>query len=158
MRQQSKRQPGSAALAPEQGTNRWIVVAISVFLAALVWIVFGQTLKHDFVNYDDLDYVTRNAQVSRGVTFEGLLWAFTHFHSSNWHPITWISHMIDCQFYGLDPWGHHLTNVLVHMASAILLFLLLRQMTGATWRSAFVAALFAIHPLRVESVAWVSER
>jgi len=145
---------------PRSNANpeRWIVVAISLVLVALVWIVFGQTLHHDFVNYDDLEYVTKNAQVARGLTLEGIGWAFTHFHSSNWHPLTWLSHMLDCQLYGLNPWGHHLTNVLLHTANAILLFLVLRQMTESLWPSAFVAALFAIHPLRVESVAWVSER
>ena len=146
------------AAIPDSPRSRWPVIAISILLVALVWVVFGQTLHHDFVNYDDLDYVTKNAQISRGLTGDGVIWAFTHFHSANWHPLTWISHMVDCQIYGLDPWGHHLTNVLVHAANAVLLFVVLRQMTGATWRSAFVAALFAIHPLRVESVAWVSER
>ena len=140
------------------GASRWIVVAICILLAALVGIVFGQTLDHDFVNYDDMEYVTKNAQVSRGLSLEGIGWAFTHFHSANWHPLTWISHMIDCQLYGLNPWGHHLTNVLLHAVNAILLFLALRQLTAKLWPSAFVAALFAIHPLRVESVAWVSER
>jgi tetratricopeptide (TPR) repeat protein len=139
-------------------SDRWLLLGICVALAAITWLVFGQTLRHDFVNYDDRDYVTKNAQVSRGVTLEGIVWAFTRVHSSNWHPLTWISHMLDCQFYGLNPWGHHLTNVLLHAANAILLFLLLRQMTGTMWRSAFVAAVFAIHPLRVESVAWVAER
>lgn len=148
----------ATAVASEPQTKSWILVAIPVFLAALVWIVFGQTLKHDFVNYDDLDYVTKNAQVSRGLSLEGFVWAFTHFHSANWHPITWLSHMVDCQIYGLDPWGHHFTGVIIHAANAILLFFLLRQMTGTIWRSVLVAALFAIHPLRVESVAWVSER
>ena len=150
--------PSDPAAAHAKGTARWIPVAISVFLAALVWIVFGQTWNHDFVNYDDLDYVTKNAQVSRGVTLEGIVWAFTHFHSSNWHPLTWISHMIDCQFYGLNAGGHHVTNLLIHAANAILLFFLLRRMTASLWPSAVAAALFAIHPLRVESVAWVSER
>src|SRR5437762_2057988 len=138
--------------------DRWIVLTISAVLVALVWIVFGQTLHHDFVDYDDLDYVTKNAQVARGLSWDGILWAFTHFHSSNWHPLTWISHMIDCQLYGLDPWGHHFTNVLWHTANAVLLFLFFRQLTGTLWPSAFIAALFAIHPLRAESVAWVSER
>jgi tetratricopeptide (TPR) repeat protein len=92
------------------------------------------------------------------VTVEGIAWAFTQTHAANWHPVTWISHMLDCQFYGLNPRGHHLTNVLLHIATTILLFLVLRQMTGSLWRSAFVAAVFAIHPLRVESVAWVAER
>jgi hypothetical protein len=95
--------------------------------------------------------------VARGLTLKGIVWAFS-FHAFNWHPLTWLSHMLDCQLYGLHPWGHHLTNVLLHTATVIALFLLLRQMTGALWRSAFVAAVFAIHPLRVESVAWVAER
>ena len=123
-----------------------------------LWLVFGQTLRHEFVNYDDNDYVYENPEVARGLTLKGIVWAFTHVHSANWHPLTWISHMLDCQFYGLNPGGHHLTNVLLHTATAILLFLVLRRMTGVLWRSAFVAAVFAIHPLRVESVAWVAER
>ena len=139
-------------------SDRRLLIAICAALVAITWLVYGQTLHHDFVNYDDEDYVTTNAQVSRGVTLEGIVWAFTHFHSANWHPLTWISHMVDCQFYGLNPGGHHLTNLVLHAANAILLFFLLRQMTGSFWRSAFVAALFAVHPLRVESVAWISER
>jgi protein O-mannosyl-transferase len=135
-----------------------MVPGVCIFLAAIIWLVFGQTLHHDFVNYDDADYVFKNAQVARGLTLEGIVWAFTHVHSANWHPLTWISHMLDCQFYGLNPGWHHLTNVLLHTATAILLFLVLRQMTGTFWQSAFVAAVFAIHPLRVESVAWVAER
>lgn len=138
--------------------ERWPLIGVCVLLAVAVWLIYGQTLHHDFVNYDDEDYVTTNAQVARGVTLGGIVWAFTSVHSANWHPLTWISHMVDCQLYGLNPLGHHLTNLLIQTANAILLFLLLRQMTGAFWRSAFVAALFAVHPLRVESVAWVSER
>ena len=142
----------------------WWLIGVCVFLALAVWIIYGQTLDHQFVNYDDEDYVTMNAQVSRGLTLEGIVWAFTHVHSANWHPLTWISHMVDCQLYGLNPGGHHFTNLFLHAVNAILLFFLLRQMTGGPsrtgsfWRSAVVAALFAIHPLRVESVAWVSER
>ncbi|PZR73182.1 MAG: hypothetical protein DLM73_11325 [Chthoniobacterales bacterium] len=144
---------------PPTGLNeRWIVLGVCIFMAAMVWFVFGQTLHHQFVNLDDGAYVYKNPQVSRGLTTEGIIWAFTHSHAANWHPLTWLSHMLDCQFYGLNPGGHHLTNVLLHTANAILLFLVLRQMTGALWRSAFVAAVFAIHPLRVESVAWVAER
>lgn len=135
-----------------------MVLGICTFLAAITWLVFGQTLNHQFVNYDDGEYVVRNAQVARGLTLEGIVWAFTHVHSSNWHPLTWISHMMDSQFYGSNPGGHHLTNTLLHAATAILLFLVLRQMTGTFCRSAFVAAVFAIHPLHVESVAWVAER
>jgi protein O-mannosyl-transferase len=163
MRLQRKTAPrrvtAAAAETPSSSPNdRWRLVGVCVFLVAAVWLIYGQTLHHEFVNYDDEDYVTSNAQVSRGVTLEGIVWAFTRVHSANWHPLTWISHMVDCQIYGLNPGGHHLTNLLLHAANAILLFFLLRQITGAFWRSAFVAALFAVHPLRVESVAWVSER
>jgi hypothetical protein len=139
-------------------TERGAVFGVCLLLAAIAWLVFGQTLSHEFINYDDDQYVFENAQVKRGLSVGGIVWAFTHFRSANWHPLTWISHMLDCQFYGLAPGGHHSTNVLIHVATAILLFLVLRQMTGALWRSAFVAAVFAIHPLRVESVAWVAER
>src|ERR1035437_763600 len=138
--------------------DRWTVPGVCIFLAAIIWVVFGQTLGHEFVNYDDDFYVYENPAVTRGLTLQGIIWAFTHVHCSNWHPLTWVSHMLDCQFYGLSPGGHHLTNILLHTTTAILLFLILRQMTGALWRSAFVAAVFAIHPLRVESVAWVAER
>lgn len=138
--------------------DRWMVLSVCLFLAAITWLVFGQTLRHDFVNVDDVDYVLKNVEVARGLTVDGAVWAFTHFHASNWHPVTWISHMLDCQIFGLNPAGHHFTNVLLHMATAIVLFVVLRQMTAALWRSAFVAAIFAIHPLRVESVAWVAER
>jgi len=136
----------------------WTVPGVCIFLAAVIWVVFGQTLGHEFVNYDDDFYVYENPEVARGLTLKGIVWAFTHVHSFNWHPLTWISHMLDCQFYGLSPGGHHLTNILLHTATVILLFLVLRRMTGFLWRSAFVAAVFAIHPLRVESVAWVAER
>jgi tetratricopeptide (TPR) repeat protein len=158
-RQQQTTTEKARATIQKRGRNElWVGVAVCVFLAALVWVIFGQTLRHDFVNFDDGAYVYKNPQVSRRLTTEGIIWAFTHSHSSNWHPLTWISHMLDCQFYGLNPRGHHLTNVLLHSANAILLFLVLRQLTGSLWRSAFVATIFAIHPLRVESVAWVAER
>jgi len=144
---------------PQAGlSDRWTVPGVCIFLAAIIWVVFGQTLRHEFVNFDDWVYVYENPEVARGLTLKGIVWAFTHVHSHNWHPLTWISHMLDCQFYGLNPGGHHLTNILLHTATAILLFLVLRRMTGFLWRSAFVAAVFAIHPLRVESVAWVAER
>ena len=109
------------------------------------------------MNFDDQVYVYENPEVVRGLTLHGIVWAL-HVHCSNWHPLTWISHMLDCQMYGLQAGGHHLTNVLLHTATVILLFLVLRRMTGFLWRSAFVAAVFAVHPLRVESVAWVAER
>ncbi len=135
-----------------------VVVVICIFLAAMTWIVFGQTLWNDFVAYDDGDYVYANPIVRSGITLRGVVWAFTHAHADNWHPITTISHMLDCQLFGLHAGGHHFNNVVLHTAAVILLFLVLYQMTAALWRSAFVAAVFAIHPLRVESVAWIAER
>ena len=150
---------GAAARSPARASRERIVTGIvSVLLVGIVWIVFGQTLRHEFVNYDDDDYVCDNPRIKNGLTLQGIGWAFTHVHAGNWHPLTTISHMLDCQLYGLQPWGHHLTNVLLHAAAAIFLFLALRQLTCAGWPSAFVAAVFAIHPLRVESVAWVAER
>ena len=129
------------------------LVLITVTLA-----VFWQVSNHEFVNFDDTQYVTENQYVQAGFTWKNLAWAFTTNHAGNWHPLTWLSHMLDCQLYGLNPAGHHLTNVLLHSASTVLLFLVLFGMTGSRWRSAFVAALFALHPLHVESVAWVAER
>ena len=143
---------------PVGSGNYRSVFGICVFLVAAIWVVFGQTLGYEFVNYDDDQYVYENPQVIHGLNLKGIEWAFTHSVNANWHPLTVMSHMLDCQFYGLHAGGHHLTNLLLHAATAILLFLVLREMTGALWRSAFVAAVFAIHPLRVESVAWVAER
>src|ERR1043166_7294824 len=139
-------------------TDRRLNIAVCVFLTALIWIVFGQTLAHDFINYDDPQYVTENSHISAGLTREGLVWFLTHSHAALWHPLTTLSHMLDCQIYGLKPAGHHFTNVLLHNIGAILLFLVLRGITGRVWCSAFVAAIFAIYPMRVESVAWVAER
>jgi protein O-mannosyl-transferase len=138
--------------------ERWPAAAICLLLAAITFAVFGQTLTHEFIDFDDRTYVYENPMVAGGLSLKGVAWAFTHVQNANWHPLTWLSHMLDCQLYGLHPGGHHLTNVLLHTATVIALFLVLRQMTGALWRSAFVAAVFAIHPLRVESVAWVAER
>jgi protein O-mannosyl-transferase len=137
---------------------RWQAVGVCICLAVLTWIVFGQTLWHDFINYDDPRYVYENTKITSGLSFGGIAWAFTHIHSMNWHPLTTMSHMLDCQFYGLSPGWHHFTNVLLHAVAVILLFLALQKMTGAFWRNGFVAAVFAIHPLRVESVAWIAER
>jgi protein O-mannosyl-transferase len=135
-----------------------VFLGICLLLAALTWGVFGQTLGHQFVDYDDPGYVYENPDITAGITTNGLLAAFAHPHARNWHPLTTISQMLDCQLYGLNPAGHHLTNVLLHAAAVLLLFSVLHNMTGALWRSAFVAAVFAIHPLRAESVAWVAER
>ena len=136
--------------------RRAAVVCALLLLA--VGLVFGRTVGHEFVNYDDGNYVSANPAVAGGLTAAGIRWAFTQRHADNWHPLTWLSHMLDVRLYGLNAWGHHLSSVLLHAAAAIALFLLLRSLTGRLWPSALAAALFAIHPLRVESVAWVAER
>jgi protein O-mannosyl-transferase len=139
-------------------TPRAIAFISCMFLAATTWLVFGQTVRFPFVDFDDPDYVYLNPHINGGLTARGLVWAFTHVPAPDWYPLTTISHMVDSQLYGLNAGGHHFTNVLLHGVTVILLFLVLRAMTGMTWRSAFVAVLFAIHPLRIESVAWVIER
>ena len=147
------------SIALRKTTRRqWLTAGICICLAVLTWAVFGQTLRHDFVNYDDPRYVYQNTRITSGLNIAGIAWAFTHIHSENWHPLTTITHMLDSSLYGLKAGGHHFTNVLLHTVAVVLLFLLLQQMTGALWKSAFVAAVFAIHPLHVESVAWVAER
>src|SRR5580658_1215665 len=132
----------------------WICLALAAFTVAL----YAPALRCQFLAFDDPAYVTENRHVKAGLTLDGLAWAFRSNTAGNWHPLTMLSHELDCQIYGLRPWGHHLTNVLFHAANCVLLFLFLRRMTGAVWRSACVAALFAAHPVHVESVAWVSER
>lgn len=124
----------------------------------MTWAVFGQTFEHGFVNFDDPAYVSENARIQAGLNWQDTVWAFTHVHSHNWHPLTTMSHMLDCQLFDLNPGAHHLVNVLLHSVSAVLLFLLLAQLTNRLWSAAFVAAIFAVHPLHVESVAWISER
>ncbi|MDR3456048.1 MAG: tetratricopeptide repeat protein [Verrucomicrobiae bacterium] len=131
---------------------------LAILLGLLTIALYWPVTSNDFVNLDDNLYVQSNVQVQQGLTWENLKWAFTHVVSGNWHPLTMLSHMLDCQLYGLKPWGHHLTSLLFHAADSALLLLLLQRLTGAVWRSLFVAALFAVHPLHVESVAWVAER
>src|SRR5437867_4202153 len=131
---------------------------LSLLLALATLSVFLPAVRHDFVNYDDGDYVTGNAHVQSGLKWENVGWAFTTGHASNWHPVTWLSHMLDCQLFGQRAGAHHLVSTLFHAANTVLLFLLLKSLTGALWRSALVAALFGLHPLHVESVAWISER
>jgi tetratricopeptide (TPR) repeat protein len=135
-----------------------VTICICIALAVLTWTVFGQTLRYDFVNYDDPHYVYQNTKVTSGINFANVAWAFSHIHSENWHPLTTITHMLDCQLHGLDAGWHHFTNVLLHCIAVVLLFVALQRMTGALWRSAFVSAVFAVHPLHVESVAWIAER
>ncbi len=128
------------------------------FLTVLVVLVYAQTLDHRFVNYDDPDYVSGNSVVRSGLSLTSIVWAFTTVHVANWIPLTWISHMVDVQLFGEWTGGHHLTSMVLHLANCVFLFFLLQRITGAFWRSAIVAALFALHPLHVESVAWIAER
>jgi thioredoxin-like negative regulator of GroEL len=132
-----------------------IAAALVLVTAAVYWQVGG----HDFITlYDDAKYVTSNGHIRSGLNWGNVVWAFTTGHEANWHPITWLSHMLDCTLFDLDSKGHHLSNLFFHLLNVVLLFLVLNQMTGAVWRCGFVAALFALHPLHVESVAWVAER
>jgi hypothetical protein len=146
------------SIAAHRTSSPWVVFGVCICLALLTWAVFGQTLRHDFVNYDDPSYVYQNTRITSGFSLSNIVWAFTHIHSENWHPLTTITHMLDSQLYGLKAGWHHFTNVLFHTVAVVLLFLVLQRMTGAIWRSAFVAAVFAINPLHVESVAWIAER
>ncbi|MBI2194435.1 MAG: tetratricopeptide repeat protein [Planctomycetes bacterium] len=143
-------------MSTSRSTRQTILLAAAVLLIALS--AFLPAVQHDFINFDDPKYITENAPVNAGLTRQGVLWAFTTFHASNWHPLTWLSHMLDVQVFGPDPSGHHLTSVALHGLNAVLLFLVLARMTGSNAASVFAALLFALHPLRVESVAWVSER
>ena len=132
------------------------LIGLLLFLGTLA--LYYPALGNGFVNYDDPAYVTSNLQVQQGLTSRSLAWAFTSTAEANWHPLTWISHMLDVQWFGLRPAGHHAQSVLWHAVNVVLLFLLLAKATGFVGRSALVAALFAVHPLNVESVAWVAER
>jgi len=133
-------------------------VLVIFLIAVITLIAFGRVGNHGFVNFDDNVYITENHHIQNGITTQGLYWAFTTGHAANWHPLTWISHMLDIQLFGLNPRWHHLMNLLFHITNVMLLFVVLRRMTKTLWQSAFVAVLFAIHPLHVESVAWISER
>ncbi|HEX3798193.1 MAG TPA: tetratricopeptide repeat protein [Verrucomicrobiae bacterium] len=137
--------------------SRRFVAVVGMVLSLSTLVLYLPALRHSFVEYDDQQYVTENPHVQAGLTWSGVKWAFG-FHASNWHPLTWLSHMLDCQIYGGNAGGHHLTNVLLHAASTLFLFLALNRLTGKLWRAAAVAALFAWHPLHVESVAWIAER
>jgi len=115
-------------------------------------------VHHEFLSFDDRQYVVRNLHVNTGLSLVNFRWAFTAFEQANWHPLTWLSHMLDCQLFGINSGAHHLVNVLLHAANALLLFVLLQKATRAVWRSFLVAAMFAVHPLNVETVAWLAER
>ena len=137
--------------------HKW-AIGLSLLLIAVTVILYLPVLHHPFSNLDDQGYVYENLHVQEGLTWSTIKWAFTTFDDNNWHPLTWVSHAIDCQLYGIDPSGHHETNVIWHTIDAVLLFWVLLQATGFLGRSFMVAALFALHPINVESVAWVAER
>jgi hypothetical protein len=134
------------------------IAVVCTALAAVTIAAYWPVLYCDFVVYDDNAYVVENHNVRQGLSLDGISWAFSTGRASNWHPLTWLSHMLDCELFGLDAGWHHLTNLLLHTANTVLLLLVLTAMTNAVWASAFVAAAFAIHPLHVESVAWIAER
>ena len=135
-------------------SSRSIVIGLIFLIAA----VYGRVYRLDFVHYDDTEYVWRNAVVLKGLSLDGLLWAMKTGHASNWHPLTWVSHMVDMSLFGGHPSGHHLMNVLFHALNSVLLYLFWAKVTGNRWPAAALAGLFALHPLHVESVAWISER
>ncbi len=138
--------------------DKYLLICIYVGLALTTLAVYWQVRNYDFISFDDRKYVSENQNVQSGLTLDGIKWAFTTTRASNWHPLTWLSHMLDCELFGLKPGRHHSINVLFHIANTLLLFTVLKRMTRAVWRSAFVAAIFALHPLHVESVAWIAER
>ncbi len=138
--------------------SKYRTLIVAIILAAITILLYIRVRGNDFVIFDDDEYVIENSHVSTGVTIDNLTWAFTSGLASNWHPLTWISHMLDCELFQLNPGGHHLTSVLFHVVNSLLLLLLFHRMTGRIWESAFIAAVFAVHPLHVESVAWISER
>jgi len=142
----------------DKTSSNYSFILICTALVSVTFITFSPLFRNGFVNYDDDQYVTKNQNVQAGLTAKTIKWAFTAKNAGNWHPLTWLSHMLDCQLFGLDPKWHHIVNLLFHTANTLLLFWVLKDMTGALWQSAFVAAAFALHPLHVESVAWAAER
>jgi tetratricopeptide (TPR) repeat protein len=150
--------PARVARAREARASRQTRPGIGVALVAITVAVYGQALGYGFVAWDDPAYVSENPYVRGGLTARSVAWAFTSVHGGHWHPLTSLSHMLDCQLYGVDAAGHHLTSLLLHLGGVLLLFSALEAMTRAVWASAFVAALFAVHPLHVETVVWISDR
>ena len=144
---------------PTTKDQRLLQLLLGALLVAIVVLLYRPVLQHDFLRlWDDDAYVTDNLHVRSGLTIANMRWAFTSFEQSNWHPVTWLSHMLDCQLFGLNPAAQHCVNVLLHAANVLLLFWILQKATGAVWRSFFVALLFAVHPLNVETVAWIAQR
>jgi len=153
-----KNSSSSNALAESSPWEKPLHVSVLILLLLLVCLIYLPALTSDFVRYDDQVYVTENVHVQHGLTWENVKWAFCTPTAPYWHPVTWLSHMLDCELFGLKAWGHHLTNLLLHTTNTFMVFLVLRRMTGAFWRSLLVAGLFGLHPMHVESVAWVAER
>jgi len=161
--QQTKRPKDQKTGKPAYGSVRGpsgplVPWSLGLLIFLLVTATFLPTLRNGFISFDDGTYILGNVHVQKGLSWEGLQWAFGATAAGNWHPLTWLSHMLDYQIFGLHPWGHHLTSVLIHALNSTLVFLVFRRMTGAPWRSFFLAMLFGLHPLRVESVAWAAER
>lgn len=150
-----KTAPKSSELFSSPGKRTFILSLAVVLLTVLA---YSPVRNNAFINFDDNHYITENAHVKAGLGWETVTWAFTTYDAANWHPLTWLSHALDCQLFGMNPAGPHLISVLLHALNAVLLFLVLQSLTGFTWRSLMVAALFAAHPLNVESVAWAAER
>ena len=142
-------------LATSPSSQKWLILAA---LILFTWLAYYPVIHNSFINLDDVQYVTANPHIQRGVNAATVKWAFTTFEASNWHPLTWLSHALDCQLYGLNPAGHHATSLVLHLCSVLVLFFLLVRLTGQPWPSGFAALLFALHPMHVESVAWVAER
>ncbi|MFY9702360.1 MAG: hypothetical protein WAL58_00335, partial [Terriglobales bacterium] len=148
----------SSSLEQFEGNLRRKPMLLGLLLVFATILLYSSVRHHEFLDFDDSQYITKNIHVSTGLKLGNIAWAFTTFYAANWHPLTWLSHMADCQLFGLNSSPQHLVNVALHAANVLLLFLLLQRATGAVWRSFFVAALFAVHPLNVETVAWVAER
>ncbi|HEY2123871.1 MAG TPA: hypothetical protein VGG94_00285, partial [Chthoniobacterales bacterium] len=145
------------AILGSNWTRGWFLALLAA-VGALTFVIFTRTIGNGFVNYDDPTYVTSNPHIQSGLSWSALAWALRSFYAANWHPVTWVSHMLDVQWYGLNPHGHHLTSVLIHSLNVLLLGLILARATGQTARALITAALFGLHPIHVESVAWAAER
>ena len=145
-------------MSSEKSYEKRNFVLICIALVLLTVVAFEQALFNDFVRIDDAQYVTENPHIKSGINFKSVSWALRATYAANWHPLTWLSHMLDYSLFELDPWGHHLTSLLFHIVNVLLLFWILQKMTGSIGASSFIAFVFALHPLRVESVAWVAER
>ncbi len=154
----SNEESGQPSLQPPSASRETHIVTLCLLLVAATLAFYNPIIHNQFIDFDDSSYILKNTNVQSGLSWDTVKWSFTTFREGNWHPVTWLSHALDCQIFHLNPAGHHYTNLLLHAANAVLLFLLLRQATGLTWPSLVVGALFALHPVNVESVAWAAER